>query len=94
MKKLKALNKCEGCDFSGANLDGAIICKTKIPCGEGDSGCKVVEKTGKQTAKQKSAAKYQDCIKRCADTFGTCVIGKDMKPKTCCAEATLCLKGC
>ena len=30
LKKLKAINKCEGCDFSGvnlseANLDGAIL---------------------------------------------------------------------
>ena len=35
LKKLKAINKCEGCGFSGANLseanlDGAILCKTKI----------------------------------------------------------------
>ena len=77
-----------------ANLDGTILCKTKMPCGVEASTCKMVEKTSKQTSKQKSAAKYQDCIKRRVDTFGACAIGKDMKPKTCGAEATLCLKGC
>ena len=99
LKNLKAINKCGECGFSGANLseanlDGAILCKTKMPCGVEVSACKMVEKTSKQTAKQKNAAKYQDCIKRCVDTFGACAIGKDMKPKTCGAEATLCLKGC
>ena len=50
LKKLKAINKCKGCDFSGANLsettlDGAIFCKTKIPCSVEVSACKIVEET-------------------------------------------------
>ena len=45
LKKLKAINKCKGCDFSGANLsettlDGAIFCKTKMPWGEENLDCK------------------------------------------------------
>ena len=67
-----------------AKLDGAILCKTKMPWGEENSGCKKIEKTSKEPV----------CINRCVDTVGACARGKDMKPETCGAELTLCLKGC
>ena len=67
-----------------AKLDGAILCKTKMPWGEENSGCKKVEKASKDPV----------CINRCVDTVGACARGKDMKPETCGAELTLCLKGC
>ena len=67
-----------------AKLDGAILCKTKMPWGEENSGCKKVKKTSKEPV----------CINRCVDTVGACAKGKDMKPETCGAELTLCLKGC
>ena len=54
LNKLKALNACVRCDLSeadlsgadlstailrNAKLDGAILCKTKMPWGEESSGC-------------------------------------------------------
>ena len=54
LKKLKGLNAYAGCDLSeadlsgadlstatlrNAKLDGAILCKTKMPWGEESSGC-------------------------------------------------------
>ena len=51
LKKLKALNACKNCDLSEANmryaklseanLNGAILCKTKTPWGKKNSGCKI-----------------------------------------------------
>ena len=93
-----------GADFSGvdlstanlkdAGLDGALLCKTKMPWGEENSGCKKDEKTSKQPATQKSAAKDPVCIKRCVDIITTCALQDNMKPEACGAELTLCLKGC
>jgi uncharacterized protein YjbI with pentapeptide repeats len=49
LTKLKALNACESCDLSGANLkranlaganlSGAKYCKTQMPWGEFNNDC-------------------------------------------------------
>ena len=73
-----------------AKLDGAILCKTKMPWGEENSGCKKGEKTSKQPAKQKSAANYKKCKKGCAELYMACAMGTNIKPETCAENSNQC----
>jgi len=96
--KLSGAN-LRGANLSGANLkdarlDKAILCKTKMPWGEENSGCKQARSASDKAAQEPIKPIYKACKSECADKFKSCIFKTDLVPESCATDANQCLYGC
>ncbi len=81
--------------LKNAHLNGAILCKTLMPWGEENAGCKDAKPIVEAPKTEKRAAKYKVCKKTCADYFMVCIVDKpNIRPEACTETANQCLYTC